>query len=534
MLRLQSGCFDKWPRLFHSVPSTWTACVEGASTLMELIPEFFDLSDVGDWLHNRLGVTPAEGPLESVELPPWARNPQDLILKMRGALESEYVSQHLHLWIDLIFGCKQNGAAALEARNLFHPVCYAPQELAANGKVKGIYGELPVHVLEAQVREFGQVPRQLFLEPHPARRVIPKWPLEKLRKEESMAQPWYVAAESLTAEEAPPDAPTPPPPPPRGAGGARVDVLGRLRVCASLSLQCAGQVTGVAVAGDSICSVGEDGCLRVVKYPTEEDGSPTAADRKNFSLSSMPLSALCVVDAPDLLAIGGVDGNVCLFSMTAGRVTQGQRLHEDTVTCFAMCGSTLVSGSDDQTVRVWQTSEKGLKPLEAFDELEADVTAVCMHSSGVVLAGGADGQVLGWSTDRGEVVMRRSHEASIAGVSLSVEGARAASLDIRGEVRLWDLRTNSEALRTSVGRCIPRSCCLITDCTSWALVSGTSPSSGAAVCLWDLLGQREAMSWTLEGTEEGTWLQWGRGENGSTELVAAGKAGRAFVFRKPP
>ena len=39
----------------------------------------------------------------------------------RTALESDYVSQHLHEWIDLIFGCKQKGPAAVEAVNLFHP-----------------------------------------------------------------------------------------------------------------------------------------------------------------------------------------------------------------------------------------------------------------------------------------------------------------------------------------------------------------------------------------------------------------------------
>ena len=33
------------------------------------------------------------------------------------ALESDHVSAHLHEWIDLIFGCKQKGRAAEEARN---------------------------------------------------------------------------------------------------------------------------------------------------------------------------------------------------------------------------------------------------------------------------------------------------------------------------------------------------------------------------------------------------------------------------------
>lgn len=36
---------------------------------------------------------------------------------MRDALESDYISQNLHHWIDLIFGYKQQGEQALEANN---------------------------------------------------------------------------------------------------------------------------------------------------------------------------------------------------------------------------------------------------------------------------------------------------------------------------------------------------------------------------------------------------------------------------------
>lgn len=43
---------------------------------------------------------------------------------MRGALESEYVSNNLHNWIDLIFGYKQRGQEAIKAYNLFHPLTY--------------------------------------------------------------------------------------------------------------------------------------------------------------------------------------------------------------------------------------------------------------------------------------------------------------------------------------------------------------------------------------------------------------------------
>lgn len=43
--------------------------------------------------------------LADVELPPWAGgSPDEFIRIQREALESEWVSEHLHEWIDLIFG----------------------------------------------------------------------------------------------------------------------------------------------------------------------------------------------------------------------------------------------------------------------------------------------------------------------------------------------------------------------------------------------------------------------------------------------
>ncbi len=47
---------------------------------------------------------------------------------MREALESEHVSQHLHSWIDLIFGCKQRGGC----RGQGNMVCTPSHRVPAN------------------------------------------------------------------------------------------------------------------------------------------------------------------------------------------------------------------------------------------------------------------------------------------------------------------------------------------------------------------------------------------------------------------
>lgn len=43
---------------------------------------------------------------------------------MRQALESDYVSNNIHKWIDLIFGYKQRGQEAIKAKNLFYHLTY--------------------------------------------------------------------------------------------------------------------------------------------------------------------------------------------------------------------------------------------------------------------------------------------------------------------------------------------------------------------------------------------------------------------------
>lgn len=56
-----------------------------------------------------------------VALPPWAEGSADNFIYLhRKALESDYVSENLNNWIDLVFGYKQRGPRAVEALNVFY------------------------------------------------------------------------------------------------------------------------------------------------------------------------------------------------------------------------------------------------------------------------------------------------------------------------------------------------------------------------------------------------------------------------------
>jgi len=110
--QLQGGAFDHADRLFNSIKDTWLSASRGnTADVKELIPEFFYLPE---FLENRFnfdyGIKQSGERVNDVLLPPWAKgSAREFVRKHREALESQYVSENLHHWIDLIFGYKQRG-----------------------------------------------------------------------------------------------------------------------------------------------------------------------------------------------------------------------------------------------------------------------------------------------------------------------------------------------------------------------------------------------------------------------------------------
>ncbi|KAG7025503.1 Protein SPIRRIG [Cucurbita argyrosperma subsp. argyrosperma] len=173
--KLQGGQFDHADRLFNSIRDTWLSAAGKGNTsdVKELIPEFFYMPE---FLENRfnldLGEKQSGEKVGDVFLPPWAKgSAREFIRKHREALESDFVSENLHHWIDLIFGYKQRGKAAEEATNVFYHYTYE-----GSVDIDSVTDPAMKASILAQINHFGQTPKQLFLKPHVKRRVDRKFP----------------------------------------------------------------------------------------------------------------------------------------------------------------------------------------------------------------------------------------------------------------------------------------------------------------------------------------------------------------------
>ena len=324
-IKLQGGQFDLPDRLFHSLPVAWENCMSSNSDVKELIPEFFYMPE---FLRNNnqliLGVKQNKEVVNDAILPPWAKSPEDFVRINREALESEFVSQHLHEWIDLIFGYKQIGPEAEKAVNLFYYLTYE-----GSVDLDAIEDPLQRKAIETQIINFGQTPSQLFKKPHPKRHDKPT--ISKPEWKPNAFIPTFASTVSNLTNN-------------------NHDILFVQHI----------KSEDKVVVIDSSRQLYTLSKLKPKPTPYSIVGSPFAKDiAPNYSCF------VCSKDGKWVFSCGHFDKSIkCSALFDKLNVKQSIYHHTDIVTCLAMTadGRFLVSGSADATVNVYSLNYMTLRP----------------------------------------------------------------------------------------------------------------------------------------------------------------------------
>ncbi|CAM2112910.1 unnamed protein product [Caretta caretta] len=354
-LHVQGGKFDHADRTFSSISRAWRNSQRDTSDIKELIPEFYYLPEMFVNLNNyNLGVMDDGTVVSDVELPPWAKTPEEFVRINRLALESEFVSCQLHQWIDLIFGYKQQGPEAVRSLNVFYYLTY---EGAVN--LSSITDPVLREAVEAQIRSFGQTPTQLLIEPHPPR---------------SSAMQVYLLLQS----------------PLMFTDQAQQDVIMVLKFPSNSPVTHVAANTQSGLATPAVITVTANRLFAVNKWhnlpahqgavqdqpyqlPVEIDpliASNTSMHRRQITDlldQSIQVHSQCFVITSDnryILVCGFWDKSFRVYSTDTGKLIQVVFGHWDVVTCLARSESYIggncyvLSGSRDATLLLWYWNGK--------------------------------------------------------------------------------------------------------------------------------------------------------------------------------
>uniref|UniRef100_A0A3Q3G9W4 Neurobeachin n=1 Tax=Labrus bergylta TaxID=56723 RepID=A0A3Q3G9W4_9LABR len=354
-LNANDNKFDHPERAFSGIGCSWRNCQRDTADVKELIPEFYYLPEMFvNSNEYELGVRDDGVSACDVELPAWAKKPEDFVRINRMALESEFVSCQLHQWIDLIFGYKQRGPEAVRALNVFDFMSY---EGAVN---LDILDAVQREVIEMQIQACGQVPSQLLIEPHPPRSsamhlcFLPQSPLMfKDQMQQDVIMVLKFPSNSPVTHVA-------------------ANTLPHLSIPAAVTVTCS-RLFAVNRWHNTVGLRGAPGYSLEQAHHLPIEMDPLIANNSGVNKrqitdlvdQSIQINTHCFVVTADnryILVCGFWDKSFRVYSTETGKLTQIVFGHWDVVTCLARSESYIggdcyiVSGSRDATLLLWYWS----------------------------------------------------------------------------------------------------------------------------------------------------------------------------------
>ncbi len=157
------------------------------------------------------------------------------------------------------------------------------------------------------------------------------------------------------------------------------------------------------------------------------------------------ITSLAVSPDGKQLAVGDHTGRMLLLNSSDGKTILETRAHPDCIwgLAYTPSGRKLVTGSADQSIKVWEVGTK--RPLLNIGA-KAVVLAVAVSPQGDRVVGGMkDGSIVVWSLVDGRSLMHLGpHSGSVRDVTFSPDGSRLVSASWDKTAVVWDTVTGKK------------------------------------------------------------------------------------------
>ncbi|GMH35001.1 hypothetical protein BSKO_02862 [Bryopsis sp. KO-2023] len=173
-------------------------------------------------------------------------------------------------------------------------------------------------------------------------------------------------------------------------------------------------------------------------------GWDISSRKKLFCVSLFDSRILSIADVGDKVVVGGGNGNLQIWEKGVWEWHSSLEGHSEDVFClFHQSGNLLISGSRDETIRIWNLVDNAC--LRVIGGQVGGASSIDV-SDGLIFCGAFDGNIRSWEFESGELVQTfQGHKRSMTSVVLQEGRMFTGSFD--QTIKMWDT-TNCECVRS--------------------------------------------------------------------------------------